>query len=575
MVLCSALLLCAVASTRADDFPKPIEPPKTSTLTPIVPARIPAPAAPSGTTPIPIIPPDSIGKAGQTSFTPKLIDAAHRHIPPLIDQMLDGKLTPERAWDEKLLSIDDLLWIFTSYIDPWGSFRYKFNEDMRRDLLGLIVKNGSDKLQEPEKLSTNVRLWLADYYMSTRDEKCVTMCESILKGIKAPVTGEDALVFQTIERLARYHAETGSPKNGAQVWMRMADYYPPGSRYIPDSEVEAGRNYAGQGNRKKAIELCELATHGAKDHVLGAAYWDWALYLMADGQHKQAQELLKRAISIVDAGELIRVGLRSLLGQSLYTTGNWDESRQVYQQVLEEYPTMATPRSWELALAQLPLWANEKIGRMNDWAKSPLLCQPTSVKLKVEGGKSASETVMVRTFHRAPLVVSCDDPRVQVRLQDDGRPADIPEVNDVDVDRKINITITAPQGGNFETQIVVSSPQLPATLNIPLTVQVNKPKALTLSANALFFGTAKMGEPVTKSLTVRGTQNFRILKVTTDDENVQVATPLPSEGGKEHTIVVQFTPKTPGQFCEGQIRIATDNAEQEVVTAKYAGWSQN
>ena len=129
--------------------------------------------------------------------------------------------------------------------------------------------------------------------MSVRDEKCLPLCESILKEIKVPVKDDDPLDFQTLERLARYQAETVAPEKGAQAWLRMADYYAPGAWYIPDGRLEAGRNYVAMGNRKKANELCELATKDAKDHVLGTAYWYWAQNLMHSGEHKQAQELLQ------------------------------------------------------------------------------------------------------------------------------------------------------------------------------------------------------------------------------------------------------------------------------------------
>ena len=124
-VLSSNVALFLLGSPPAlADWPKPVTSPKSTTPAPV--------KSSSGPSPAPILAPDTGALPGTVATTgqplaPTPVDPAYASLPPLIEQMLGGKITPQRAWDAKLLSVNDLLWIFTAYLQPWGSFKWRFN----------------------------------------------------------------------------------------------------------------------------------------------------------------------------------------------------------------------------------------------------------------------------------------------------------------------------------------------------------------------------------------------------------------------------------------------------------------
>ena len=189
--LCFALPLAA-------DWPKPIVPPKSSTA--------PAPIASPTTKTLP-------GAIEAPS------NAGHTVAGLALDKMLAGELTPQKAWDDKTITTDDLLWIIQARIDAWGGFYWNKNAPLRRELVRLLMAHGAEKLAAPEKLSPTLRLWLADYYQGINDEKCLVLCESILSEIKAPLKGENVLVFQTLERAAWFYAAKNENEKCGQAWL--------------------------------------------------------------------------------------------------------------------------------------------------------------------------------------------------------------------------------------------------------------------------------------------------------------------------------------------------------------------
>jgi tetratricopeptide (TPR) repeat protein len=321
------------------DFPKPIAPPKSETLTPIGP--------PVST---PVIKPSSkpsasieiLNAAPTLSKTP-VIPAAHRHLPLLIEQMLANKITPQQAWDEKLITVDDLLWIFTSYIDEWGSFHWKFNADVRRRLVKLIVQYGGDKLQVPEKLSPTVRLWIADYYQNISDAKCLFLCESILSEFKEPLQGESPLLFQTIERIARYHSQKGEHLKAAQAWERFFSLSAIKGRLAADVLVEAARAYSGARDNIKAFSLYVQVPIYHNGWSTGMSYIDQATDLMAENEHERARELLTRNVT-GDRADEIKVAMLTLLGRSYLKTGNRAKAAQYAQQALDQFKSLTNYR---------------------------------------------------------------------------------------------------------------------------------------------------------------------------------------------------------------------------------------
>jgi tetratricopeptide (TPR) repeat protein len=371
------------------DFPKPIAPPKSE-----VPAKI-------GTD----TPPLSSGPLSQTR---------HFALPALIERMNSNALSPQQAWDDKLINLDDLLWIFTSYIDPWGRFAGKKNEKVRRQLAGLLAEHGGEKLQPMEKLPPTVRLWLADYYQAIKDERCVALCESILHEIKASVKDESALVFQSIERLGWFYRNVGQYEKSGQSWLRMKDYHDHVGWWIPDSLVAAARQYKRAGNQAKAQELYAQVPAFGNGWFTGLALYDQAEELVNKGQHIESRKLLLQEVK-GDRAETIQVALWALLSSSYYATGEFNLAQEYAKSALNQYKTLRNPPTdlgfkLQISIAEKVLEWSEK------WLKQPFFVERrVIVGSRKPGQEVTAGSIYIRSSKPLPFSIQTSDPRVKVQ----------------------------------------------------------------------------------------------------------------------------------------------------------------
>lgn len=440
-LLVSAYCLAGVAPVKAD-FPKPIAPPKSKSIAPI--GQSSAVTLPAETT---------------------LVEAVHRHVPVLIEQMLNNQLTPQKAWEQKLLNVDDLLWIFTSYIDPWGSFNWKFDVGVRRGLAHLLIENGAEKLQPLEKLSPNARLWLADYYMSIADERTAPIGEGILQEIKAKVPDEDALAFQTIERIARYYAAKGEPAKGAQTWLRITDYYTDKNRFIPDALLEAAQLYMWSGEEEKANHLYDQVPQYGNGWFTGIGLIDQAEGLLRQGKHADALKLLQKAVTGQDA-EQIRPAMLSNLAHSYYLIGDFAQARHYSQEAINQYNSLRNPRQ-EAGLEAIVPESEKRLQWIERWTKEPIIVAPGKLSVSVnedETKELITRRLSIRTFREVPLSVVAERPDIQAYIEDKEviQPSFRVEPKSYYVERKLVISL-APSAlrKSFDTIITVQSPAFP------------------------------------------------------------------------------------------------------------------
>lgn len=329
--------LCCVPSRAADNWPKPITSSKsespakigTSSSSVLSPIGVPNASTAPGTitTPLP------------STITPTISESRQLLLPALLDRMQKGELMPQKAWDDKLMDIDDLLWIFTNKIDPWGGFYWEKNLSLRRALEKVLAENGGGKLAVPEKLPAVIRLWLADYYGSIKDEKCLGLCESILSEYKEPVKGENPLLFQTIERIAWYYGLQGKHLKAAQAWERFLPLSATTGWWTPDVILETARGYSKAGDKIKAFFLYAKIPLYGNGWVTGMSYIDQAADLMLENNHQQAREMLKRYVS-GDRADEIRVAMLTLLARSYLKTGETSKAAQYAQQALDQFKSL-------------------------------------------------------------------------------------------------------------------------------------------------------------------------------------------------------------------------------------------
>lgn len=464
--LALAISTLAVAPMQAKaqaNWPKPIEPPKSGVLVPIVPPTGSTPSPPpsqvSPLTPSVGTLPDRVGLPSEKSTTLTPVDSAYRHIPPLIQRMLDGKLTPQRAWDEKLISQNDLLWILTSYIDPWGSFGWKFNVKVRRGLAALLAEHGEGKSQIHENLPPTVRLWLADYYQSLSDEKCVALCESILKEIKTPEQGDAPLAFQAVERLGRYFAATGEPEKGAQTWLRMTNYYV-GGWWVPDSLLEAARLYLRVNQFSKAQDLFERVPKYGNNWLSEVALISQVEILTKQNKHKEARTLLHQALT-GSYEQLTKIVLLKTLGRSYFRTAEWALASKFLKEAIAEYEKLNRPHARIMKHIEE---ARQLLSNIEQAKVAPFVCRVHEIRQLIEPGPEADILVVGRisiiSLGKLPLEVKTDNDSVTAYIDENWQQKE--ETACFYDERQLVVRIAAGKlNSTLDAMVTVSSPQLP------------------------------------------------------------------------------------------------------------------
>ncbi len=269
------------------------------------------------------------------------LSASAAKMPILVEKLRAYTIVPQQAWEAGDLDVTDLIYFLES-LDRWGGFTWDKDPDLRRQMVALLVQHGQDQLQHTEKLSPAVRLWLADYYGSVNDSKCLTLCESILREQKEPKKGEDALVFQVLERMAWFYRDQGQYEKSAENWLQVPTLIPDQGWWQADSLIEAARAYSNAKKLDKAQRLYAQVIHIGDTAEKGLVIYDQALTLIKENHHTEARVLLQQHLGD-DEGAWVKVGLLSLLSASYLRTGEVEGAHHTAQNALDFYYTLKDP----------------------------------------------------------------------------------------------------------------------------------------------------------------------------------------------------------------------------------------
>ena len=291
-------------------------------------------------------------------------------VPAVLSQLLARTMSVDEAWRSGALDVDDLLYVFEEYLSPWGAFDEREDATLRRELAGLLVRHGGERLQPLEKLSPKMRLWLADYYWSVKDARVLALAEGILREVKQPVTQGSIPAFLAVERLAWYYRDLGQPEKAAQAWLRVKDYEPSQEWWVPDAMVEVARIYTRQGRTNEADALYTKVTHYDDGWLKGVSLLDRAQVLADAGSYQQARQLLQQPVEGARA-ELVRVLISALTGYCYYCEGNFGKATDYCRDAVAQVQKL--PHNTHLGVSdELAQQSLRWISRWNDSPIRPL-----------------------------------------------------------------------------------------------------------------------------------------------------------------------------------------------------------
>ena len=529
LLLCGACGWAVRVGAQPSDAPVPATIPRVE-IAPIAPVGKVAPVAPIQIAPIggeakvggdfavapigKVAPIVGVGVAGAPGAATVKFNAQSLSMPPLLARLRVRELTPQKAYDKGELNADGALYILESLVDAWGGFYWDKNEDLRRDIVAILVAHGQDQIEDPAKFSPVVRLWLADYYVSIKDAKSLALSESVLAQLPHPLPaaaydGPDfPLAFLALERIAWYYRYTQQFEKSAETWLRMNDYCAPTGWWAPDALGEAARAYSAAHLQHKADELyAQVAQYGDAWHTNMVSI-DKAEHLMDDYKWAQAEQVLRDSLRVQQAMKVpsvpAQISLLSRLVTLRYIAGDFPGARALFQTALalsqqasaaERADSVA--RNVELArdyLKYIDKWERTPLDdggeiyailhpvtraqEVATWDEKPMLSRvvlkgprSTMVEAWVEGTPWKKQTT-VSSFRAAPMTVASDNAAIKAFLVE--REPSEAAVMSSTKDLWIEI---APQflsrGQTMRAILTVSSPKFPGSaVNISVYIEV-------------------------------------------------------------------------------------------------------
>ena len=253
-----------------------------------------------------------------------------------LSQIRAGGITPEAAWQSGALNYGNVVDYFQNSTGAWIVHQRETDGGLHHRLLALLLTHEADRLQTPASVPVGLRLWLADYYQSRGDERCLRWAESVLSESRGPDESQNPLMFSAVERIAWFYGDRGQHQQCAQTWLRLSDYCGGKGWWQADMWIMAARSLEQIGQNSKARELRARVPSVGDGWLSGLARYDEAQNLMNQSQHESARRLLQLPLEGTGAPNA-RVGLLSLLAESYLQTGEFERAESAAQSALKTY----------------------------------------------------------------------------------------------------------------------------------------------------------------------------------------------------------------------------------------------
>lgn len=399
----------------------------------------------------------------------------------VLAQLLDGGKSVDALFRSGDLTLDVARYILSNRVEGWGTIDHRWVDNIRRDLAALVWREGGEALHKeavaPQVLPRYFRLWLADYLSSVGDEQVLAIGEQILKDTPLPLGGDDGqgdkpLVFQTLERMARYLAQKGKHVESAKVWGRLPAFYTAKEWWNADAMIEAGRQYeeAGQSSQSEAAYAQAIANDS--DNFASGALWRYGNQLIRQGETDKAQQLLLQVeAGLPRAGSQKGVVASSLLGYAHYLKGEWKEARRNYELCLARSAQL-TDFKKQQSVQNVVADAQEMLLLTDRWEAAPLAGDPQRIDIAVEhspNGKSITRRFFVRMPREMPLTLSSSNPQVRLQIEESPWASDAGHLR---FEKQVVVSVP-PSLLQQDTMadIAVGSPEFPKyLLHIPLRI---------------------------------------------------------------------------------------------------------
>jgi tetratricopeptide (TPR) repeat protein len=326
----------------------------------------------------------------------------------LLESLKKGEITPAAAFQSGQMTGAQALELLAD--TTIGTLQYR---PLVHDLAEVVANKAPELIADVEKVAPQAKLRLAPYFLEVRDPRAVPFYESILAAIPQPPRDQDAL---PVFKLSDYYAAIGDYKKAAETRERMKDYTT-NPKFLANSEIETARFYQRMGEEEKAQKNYDGVSRHGYGWATGLVLYDRASALVDKGKHQEARELLMKSVE-GEYADQIKVFMLSLLGYSCYRTDEFEKAKKFAEAAIAQYKSLNPPLQRE-GLENQVFIAEQCLHWIEQRKKYPIVCDPDELNVVVNRReKPFVWEVLVRTFQPVPLVVTCNDDRIKIRIED-------------------------------------------------------------------------------------------------------------------------------------------------------------
>lgn len=296
-------------------------------------------------------------------------------------------LTPEAAWQRGDLTYANICDFFQPGSNEWIIHVREKDNGLHHALIALLVAHEGEKLKALPQVPPAVRLWLADYYQSSGDGKCIEVAESILAQMPRPLNTTDdtsgllPVAFQAVEREGWFYRDEGQFEKGAETWLRLPPLLADQGWWQPDAIVEAARLYSEGNEQEKAQQLYSKARTFGDSWSTSVSYYDQARTLISQRKLNDAASLLERALK-QEPDTSCQVILLSMMSLCKYQQEDFKSSSDLTSKAIALYDLDPSTEDEGRGINSAIGTAIECRSWAEQWQKQPIVCWPRSVAVK-------------------------------------------------------------------------------------------------------------------------------------------------------------------------------------------------
>lgn len=338
-------------------------------------------------------------------------DAARREA--ALARIEAGSLSPEEAWQKGDLTYANICDFFEHPTDAWIIHVQEKDNGLHYALAALLIAHEADKLKDLSKIPSYTRLWLADYFYDSRDEQCVPILQSVIADAKFPLTGENPLPFQAVERLAWYYRLVGNPDKSADTWKLVANLDSDHSWQSRDGfSLLLEARFDADPNDVSALQLLKSSLDD-DDPVTNTSLRNVADIMLKRGEVDQCVSLLNDPQVASNSHEDVRLLALGLKGKVAMLQGRESEALKNFESCKKMIDVSSADAQHLATVQEVVQVGIETLDLLNG---KDIVVRHDSLRLNPQSNPSGAFDIL--SLGKPDIIIVATDPKVTIQSTD-------------------------------------------------------------------------------------------------------------------------------------------------------------